>query len=50
MLLQGHVNTTARNEKAVKGAIWQVLPIFESLMTAFEDARERHLPVESLNS
>lgn len=50
MLLQGHVNTTAKNEKAIKGAIWQVLPIFELLMTAFEAARERHLPIASLNS
>jgi hypothetical protein len=50
MLLQGHINTTARDEKAVKGAIWQVLPVFESLMSAFEDARQRHLPIETLES
>jgi hypothetical protein len=39
MLLQGHVNTTARSERPVKGAIWQVLPVFESLLSAFEEAR-----------
>jgi hypothetical protein len=50
MLLQGHVNTTAKNETAVKGAIWQVLPVFESLMSAFEDARQRHKPTETLAS
>lgn len=50
MLLQGHVSTTANSDKPVKGAIWQVLPIFESIMNSFEDARQRHLPVETLNS
>jgi hypothetical protein len=50
MLLQGHVSTTIANEKSVTGAIWQVLPIFDSLLTAFENARERHLPLESLRA
>jgi hypothetical protein len=50
VLLQGHVNTSAPNEKAVKGAIWQVLPIFDSMMSAFELARERYLPQEMLNN
>jgi hypothetical protein len=50
MLLQGHVNTTGKGAKAVRGAIWQVLPIFDSIMTTFETARQRHLPVDTLNS
>jgi hypothetical protein len=50
MLLQGHVNTTEVNEKPIKGAIWQVLPIFDSLLTTFGNARARHLPAESLQA
>lgn len=49
MTLQGHVSTTAKGDKAVKGAIWQVLPIFEVMLKAFEEARQRHLPVETLD-
>ena len=32
---------------AVKGAIWQVLPIYDDLLKGFEDARERHLPASA---
>jgi hypothetical protein len=44
MKLQGNVSTTARRGTAVKGGIWQVLPIFEDLLRGFEEARGRHLP------
>lgn len=47
MKLQGNVSTTARRGRAVKGAIWQVLPVFSDLLKVFEDARDRHLPTES---
>jgi hypothetical protein len=50
MLLQGHVGTATVRGTAVKGAIWQVLPVFESLMLAFKNARERHKPAETLAS
>jgi hypothetical protein len=50
MLLQGHVGTATVRGIAVKGAIWQVLPVFESLMLAFKNARERHKPAETLAS
>jgi hypothetical protein len=43
ILLQGYVSTTAKDDRSVKGAIWQVLLIFETMMTAFEQARERYL-------
>jgi hypothetical protein len=49
ILLQGHVSTTAKGERPVKGAIWQVLPVFESMMSAFERARELYLPRVTLN-
>lgn len=44
MKLQGNVNTTSTYGKPVKRAIWQVLPVFEEFLKAFEDARERHQP------
>jgi hypothetical protein len=47
MKLQGNVSTTARRGTAVKGGIWQVLPIFEDLLRGFEEARGRHLLQES---
>jgi hypothetical protein len=50
VLLQGHVSITGKGAKPVRGAIWQVLPIFESMMAAFENARERHLPAATLAS
>ncbi|GAB7322858.1 hypothetical protein MBLNU13_g05416t1 [Cladosporium sp. NU13] len=50
MQLQGHINTTAARNKPVKGAIWQVLPIFENIMATFEEARQQHLPAETLRS
>ena len=50
MLLQGRVSTTAKGEQLVKGAIWQVLPIFEVIMNSFEEARQRYLPAETLES
>jgi hypothetical protein len=43
MKLQGNVSTTSRYSRAVKGAIWQVLLIYDDLLKGFEDARERHL-------
>jgi hypothetical protein len=46
MKLQGNVNAS----KAAKGAIWQVLPIFDDLMKGLEDARQRYLPAESQNT
>jgi hypothetical protein len=49
ILLQGHVSTSAKDDKPVKGAIWQVLPIFETMMSAFEQARERYLPKATLS-
>ena len=42
MNLQGNVNTTSKHGRPVKGAIWQVLPIFEEILRAFEEARERY--------
>jgi hypothetical protein len=42
MKLQGNVNTTSTYSRPIKGAIWQVLPIFEEILKAFEEARERH--------
>ncbi|RYF41222.1 MAG: hAT transposon family protein, partial [Cytophagaceae bacterium] len=47
MHLQGNVNTTAKLEQPVKGAIWQVLPAFEEILQGFERARELHQPSES---
>jgi hypothetical protein len=32
MNLQGNVNTAAKQEQPVKGAIWQVLPAFEEIL------------------
>ena len=49
LLLQGHVSTTGKGAKAVHGAIWQVLPIFENIMAGFEEARQRHLPSKTLD-
>jgi hypothetical protein len=46
MKLQGNV----RAGKAVKGCIWQVLPVFNDLMKGLEDARQRYLPAESQNA
>ena len=39
MQLQGRVSTSAIGDRAVKGAIWQVLPMFEVMMQSFEEAR-----------
>ena len=50
MKLQGNVNTTSKYGRPVKGAIWQVLPIFEEMLRAFEDARERHQPSSQYTS
>jgi hypothetical protein len=47
MHLQGNVNTTAKLEQPVKGAIWQVLPAFEEILQGFERARELHQPLGS---
>lgn len=47
MKLQGNVGTTTRRSRAVKGAIWQVLPVFNDLMKVFEEKRIIHLPAES---
>jgi hypothetical protein len=45
--LQGNVSSDNTNPSATKGAIWQVLPVFGDLMKGFEEARQRHLPVEA---
>ena len=50
ILLQGYVSTTGNGAKPVHGGIWQVLPIFESMLAAFEHARERHLPTATIAS
>jgi hypothetical protein len=42
MKLQGNISTTARCGTAVKGAIWQVLPIFDEMLQIFEEARKMH--------
>jgi hypothetical protein len=47
MKLQGNVRTNAVTSRAIKGAIWQVLPVFGDLMKGFEEARQLHLPAES---
>lgn len=45
MRLQGNVNLMpSKHQTGVKGAIWQVLPCFEEIMSALEAARERHMP------
>jgi hypothetical protein len=49
MKLQGNVKTTAVNGRPVKGAIWQVLPIFEEILQAFEEGRERHQPSQNIS-
>ena len=46
MMLQGQVNAST-GKGTVKGAIWQVLPIYEQIMASFEAARERYKPAES---
>jgi hypothetical protein len=46
MKLQGNV----RVGSGVKGAIWQVLPVFDDLMKGLEEARQRYLPAESHNA
>ena len=50
MKLQGNVNTTSKYSRPVKGAIWQVLPIFEEMLRAFKDAREQHQPSSQYTS
>jgi hypothetical protein len=47
MKLQGNVNTVSTHGTPIKGAIWQVLPVYEEILKAFEDARERHQPQSS---
>jgi hypothetical protein len=47
MHLQGNVNTTAKLEQPIKGAIWQILPSFEEILQGFERARELHQPLDS---
>jgi hypothetical protein len=43
--LQGNVKIKPSiHQTSIKGAIWQVLPCFEEIMTALEAARERHQP------
>lgn len=44
MNLQGNVHTSAKDNKGVKGALWQVLPAFEEILQAFEHARDQHNP------
>lgn len=50
MKLQGQVHATTTDNRPVKGAIWQVLPMFEEIMKGFEDERQRHLPSTSQRS
>ncbi|KAM0708864.1 hypothetical protein Q7P35_002900 [Cladosporium inversicolor] len=50
MKLQGNVNTTSKHGRPVKGAIWQVLPIFEEMLRAFEEARKRYQPSSQYTS
>jgi hypothetical protein len=50
MRLQGNVSTTTRRGLAVKGAIWQVLPIFDEISRVFEEARRMHLTAHSQRS
>ena len=50
MKLQGNVSTTLRHGRPVKGVIWQVLPVYEEILRAFEEARERHQPVSQIIS
>lgn len=50
MKLQGNVNNTSTRGRPVKRAIWQVLPIFEEMLKAFEEARERHQPSSQFTS
>lgn len=47
MRLQGNVNTTAKKQQPVKGAIWQVLPAFEDILQGLEHARKQHQPLDS---
>jgi len=50
MRLQGNVDTASVHGAAIKGAIWQVLPVYEEILRAFEEARERHPPESSLST
>jgi hypothetical protein len=50
MKLQGNVNTTSKRGVPMKGAIWQVLPVFEEILKGFEEARERHQPTSQNTS
>jgi hypothetical protein len=46
MMLQGQVNTST-SKGTVKGAIWQVLPIYEQIMASFEATCKHYKPAES---
>jgi hypothetical protein len=48
--LQGNVSTTSKSGRPMKGAIWQVLPVYEEILRAFEEARERHQPASQNTS
>jgi hypothetical protein len=50
MKLQGNVNTTSKYGKPIRGAIWQVLPVYEEILRAFEEARKRHQPTSQNTS
>jgi hypothetical protein len=50
MKLQGNVNTTLKHGRPVRGAIWQVLPVYEEILRAFKEVRERYQPVSQNNS
>jgi hypothetical protein len=49
IVLQGNISTTSRY-RVVKGAIWQVLPVYEAIMTYFKFARGENQPLESQSS
>jgi hypothetical protein len=50
MRLQGHVKCSPTSHKVVTAGIWMVLPIYEEIMSAFEEARKRHPTAESQQS
>jgi hypothetical protein len=50
MKLQGNVNTTSKQGKPIRGAIWQVLPVYEEILRAFEEVHKRHQPTSQNTS
>lgn len=50
MRLQGHVKELRTSAKVVIGSLWMVLPIYEEILSSFEEARERHPTVAKQRS